>query len=31
MAKREIWWMRKTKRVRKAHINEDNHRREKAI
>ena len=28
MAKREIWWRRKTKRMTKAHINEDNHRQE---
>src|SRR3954470_12586979 len=28
MARREIWWRRKTKRKRKAHINEDNHRQE---
>ena len=28
MEKREIRWRRKTKRRRKAHINEDNHRQE---
>ena len=28
VAKREIWWRRKSKRMRNAHINEDNRRQE---